>query len=232
MDLSKLLKVEPGQSDAMVAKLTKRVKEAYDLSQNRSSFAIDHFVVSQHDTPGKQRQQVLLELMALLEAILQARDSIDLALVDIDQADEVIKSLDANKFHKRREEIGKRSAQRTILGAEIRLKALLREAEHLLALLDKMPEYTLEMLEAEEPEYWSRRLSRQAVLNQRGNASGLGYGNLDAMFQFMSTPGENRNFLPFANPEVILSAFLPSDEPKNELPPAVPGGPTPPPAES
>jgi hypothetical protein len=211
------------KTDALVKKISKHVKEARGLSQPRSNFFLDKFVICQHDTIGKQRQQCIMELVALRNEIESANESIELAKIDADQSAYIAKSSDANEFHKRREILAKRRAERTIENEEIRLAGLEREADHILKVLDSLPAYTLEMVEAEESEYWGRKLGRQAILNQRGSTSGLGSSNLDAMLQYFAFPGQDVNNFPMASPGAILGAFVAS-----ETPPAPPAEAEPP----
>lgn len=162
-----------------IVTLRQLLDEMQGLSQPRSNFALTHFVVGQHDLPGRQYQQALLELQAMLFAMGDMYDDLEVAQLDLADlhADELMPLA--------RKEIAMRRANRKMEEMKINIAGRLREAEFLVALLNSMPKYTLEDLEKEEAEYWNRRLSRQHFMALTGDP-----GNVDAMIQMFTRPGE------------------------------------------
>jgi hypothetical protein len=184
---------------------TERVKnllvEMNGMKQNRSNFALTHFVVMQHDRVGRQRMQVLDELESMLFSVLDMQDNLELNLLDL----KVLQ--DCPVSDPRRTDIAIRKAERDIIRLKMQINSHTREIQTLLSILDRLPVYTREQFEAEEAEYWNARLSRQALLSQRGNYTGMGEGNLDTILQMLVTPGEIRQI---TDAENVLAASLPA----------------------
>jgi len=169
--------------DQIVLNIIEAVRDEIEMFQQpRSDFALKHFVIGQHDLPGRQRAQAVLELQGKLFGIKRSRVAREKLLLLIERQKKIIETGD---------QITQQEAQLEIDGANIDIAELdlalsgaTREATALLAILAVMPKYTREELEAEEAEYWKRRLTRQYVVGQRD----LG-GNLDAVLQVMTEPG-------------------------------------------
>jgi hypothetical protein len=178
--------------------------EMRELGQPRSDYALAHFVVGQHDLPGAQRKQVLDELQAMMFALADVNDEKKTAEIDLAEILELHD--EKHGYEWQREEIKIGGLRRKILSLELHLEGRLRECETLLAMLDRIPKYTREQYEAEEPEHWARRLTRQFVLHQRGD-----FGNLDALLQMETEPGKAKPAFPV---NAVVSTFLP--EVKNE----------------
>ena len=188
---------------AATERVTKLLAEMNDLKQNRSNFALTHFVVMQHDRIGRQRMQVLDELESMLFAVLDMQDNLELNLLDL----KVLQ--DCPTQDPSRTVIAIRKAERDLIRLKMQINSHTREINTLLAILDQLPEYTREQFEAEEAEYWNARLSRQALLSQRGNYTGMGEGNLDAILQMLVNPGEIRQI---TDAENVLAASLPPSQ--------------------
>jgi hypothetical protein len=152
------------------------------VQQPRSNFALKHFVIGQHDLPGRQRAQAILELQAKLFGIKRSKIARERVLLLIERQNKLFEAGDAMAQQEAQLEI--QSAEIDIAEIDLGMLGAVREANTLLAILSTMPRYTREELEAEEGEYWKRRLTRQYVVGQRD----LG-GNLDAVLQVMTEPG-------------------------------------------
>ena len=148
--------------------------------QPRSNFALEHFVICQHDTPGRQRQQILSELQALMFALADMNDDVELAQFDLEN----IQDSDRGRIERRK-------LERQIYGIQISIQQRLKEVNFLLSMLERLPVYSAEEFEAEEPEYWQKRLTRQVFFAQHGDN-----GNLDAILQMASQPGIDKPVLP------------------------------------
>jgi hypothetical protein len=168
---------------AIIGSVESLMVEFVENQQPRSDFVLRHFVAGQHDLPGRQRAQVLTELQVKLSSIKRAKIERERILLRADQARKRYETGDA---------FGQREAVLDIEQAEVDLEELnlamvgaVRETNTLLGIFSTMPRYTREQLEAEEAEYWGRRLTRQYVVGGRDVG-----GNLDAVLQMMTEPGK------------------------------------------
>jgi hypothetical protein len=152
------------------------------IQQPRSDFALKHFVIGQHDLPGRQRAQAVLELQSKLFGIKRSKIARERVILTIEKQKKLFEAGDAMAQQEAQLEI--QSAEIDIAEIDLAMLGAVREANTLLAILSTMPTYTREELEAEEGEYWQRRLTRQYVVGQRD----IG-GNLDAVLQAMTEPG-------------------------------------------
>lgn len=181
-------------------KLKELIQEMTDLSQGRSNFALEHFVVGQHDTPHRQRQQVIFELQSMMFELANISDEIKLTEIDIEE----LNSLNLDGFEQKRNNIKIQQKIRSVEQMKIRLSGLLSECDFLYKLLNVIPKVTKEEFENQELEYWSKRLTRQHFLQLRGD-----FGNLDAMLQMGTFAGQNKPELPLSI-EQVLPAISPS----------------------
>lgn len=177
---------EKEQLGNYIATLSDLLAEMKTLSQPRSKFALQHFVVGQHDLPGRQYQQVILELQALFFAMGDLYDQYEEAQIDVDEAEYALDNL-SEGFERRRKQVEYRRALRRMEELKITIAGRMREAEFLLGLINSMPRYSLEQLEKEEAVYWQLRLSRQHMLARMGDP-----GNLDAVIQMFTDPGKQK----------------------------------------
>ncbi len=169
-------------------KLRELLPEMVELGRMRSDFALDHFVVGQHDMPGRQRAQALVELQSMYFGLGEVYDDLRLAQLDLEE----------KPRETPRQKIAAEGLERRILQLSINIYQRIKEIDHLIELLGKMPKYTAEQLEKEEAVYWATRLPRQAYLMPRDPG-----GNLDALLQYITKPGEDKPVLP-AGPHTFL----------------------------
>ncbi len=165
--------------------------EMQELSQSRSNYALRHFVVGQHDLPGRQRQQVIVELQGMMFELANQADELRLAELDIEELQAGLESKTGIDAERIKIKIGQK--ERQIEQINIRLTGQLRECDTLYAMLQELPKYTKEQFEAEEPAYWGVRLPRQFALSQRDVG-----GNLTAILEMFTEPGKEK-------PSVALS---------------------------
>lgn len=166
-------------SQTVINSAEKLLQEMQDLSQPRSNFALRHFVIGQHDLPGRQYAQIIAELQALLFSLGDMNDSLELKQLDLEPLDLALE-IEPDP----RTRIERRRLAREIESLKIVIAGRVREGETLLELLNSMPRYTLEQIEAEELDYWQRRISRQYFEALAGG------GNLDAAIQMFTEPGK------------------------------------------
>jgi hypothetical protein len=161
--------------------------EMQELSQGRSNFALRHFVVGQHDLPGRQRQQVIVELQGMMFELANQADEIKLAELEIRELQVALLNSKNTDIDIERLKIKITQKERQIEQINIRLTGQLRECDTLYVMLQELPKYTKEQFEAEEPAYWSRRLPRQFTLSQRDVG-----GNLTAILEMLTEPGKEK----------------------------------------
>jgi len=171
------------QTHEQIDAIEKLFGEIRELQQNRSNFALEKFVVGQHDMPARQRKQVLDELLAMMMGLQQSVTAYEMAQIDIDELSEIETE---NKHEQKRNDIRLWEKTREVKLIEMQIIGTLRECAFLYALLDRMPKYTREQFEQEEVEYWEKRLTRQARLMEM---FGGNMGNVDAILQMYSSPG-------------------------------------------
>jgi hypothetical protein len=190
------------------SKLRDLLDEMIELSQGRSDYALRHFVVGQHDLPARQRQQVLVELQGLMFELANITDEIRLTEIDIEIIEAERRSMDNGKmnylqsleFEKLGIEIGKK--KRSIEQQNILLAGRLQECETLYAILQEIPKADKNALEAQEEEYWYRRLNRQFLLGQRDVG-----GNLNALLETLTEPGKEKPLIEGIESGAVLLAI-------------------------
>lgn len=155
------------------------------IQQPRSDYALKHFVVGQHDLPGRQRAQAVLELQAKLFTIKRSKIAKEKTLIQIEKYKKVYEIGDA--MTQQEAKLDMDSCGVDIAEIELGMLGAVREANTLLAILATMPTYTRAEFEAEEEAYWQRRLARQYIIGQRDFG-----GNLDAALQTMTVPGTEK----------------------------------------
>lgn len=179
-----------------IVKQIQNLKEDIDaIQQPRSDFALEHFVVGMHDTPGRQRMQAVLELQIKMFNIQRAQLEERKLRVNIKQQEEIFTNARKRTLEVELADIEIERIQTDL--AEIRLARLgaVREAQALLAILNKLPKYTYEQLQKEEVEYWNLRLTRQAM-NDMKSIGTISQGNAEAIAQVFRKLGERQEPLP------------------------------------
>jgi len=168
--------------DEATMKIRALFSEMEALNQPRSNHILRQQVVGQHNMPGRQREQLLTELRGLLFAVENMRDDIELTQCDIDAIEKKI-------FKGRRDEIELRKLRRRMAEQKFELSGRMREISALMKIAGETKPYTREMLEAEEPENWMRRLSEQAEKSRVQFLTGWNGGDIAAMINLLAEPG-------------------------------------------
>lgn len=137
------------------------------ISQGRSNFAIQHFVVGDHCTPERQFVQCVLELQVKLFNI--KRDEIRLR--------KLIKKKEAEQ-----DSDDKELAQLDIEELTLQILSQKREAGTLYSIYSALPKFSYQQIQEAEAGYWQERLARQAQLDIDSSGR-VGVGNLDALRQ-------------------------------------------------
>ena len=168
-------------TQAALDTISAMLSEMNEISQSRSNFVLEHFVVGTKVTPIQQRLQILDELKSLFFAVLDMIDSRDIANLDLYEA--------SNQMGPRAE-IATRRAQRLIANLTMDINSRTREINFLLNMLQQLPKCTRAEIEADEANHWPKRLSRQAHVHSKGYALGMGEGNLDLLLTLDQKLGE------------------------------------------
>jgi hypothetical protein len=147
-------------------------KSSAYIIRSRSDYQLKKFVVGQHDTPEMQYRQILIEAQSLIYNIKAAELSIKKL------------ELEAKKLELANDEIASIEAQEKRLGIAQTLIALdgaRAELNCLESLFNNYPQFSPDEIEANQPEYWAKRLSRQAELDVTSFREGITGANLQSM---------------------------------------------------
>jgi hypothetical protein len=163
----------------LIAQATQTLSERVQAIQDPvPEFSMRRFVVGQHDTPGQQWAQAVLELDNRIMAIATADVDIKIAHKKIEALEQRGTEIALLKADKIRLEL--KVVERARLGT-------LRGVGHLLKIITELEAahgghgWTRAELDAELPEYWKLRAQRQAIhdLNFHGR---VGVGNQDMLW--------------------------------------------------
>jgi len=147
-------------------------KSENTIFPSRSRYQLRQFVINQHDTRPMQWRQIVLEAQQLSYSIATAELDVRRKELEIKRLLTSGDELDIIEAEEKR--LGIALTQRMLAGARLELGWL----EELAA---EVGQFTVEQIEADQPEYWRLRLSRQAGLDQMAARQGIGAGNLQSM---------------------------------------------------
>jgi hypothetical protein len=139
---------------------------------SRSRYQLRHFVVGQHDTPAMQWRQILIEAQDMAFKIRLAELSVEKSRIEIHRLLSTGDLVDAITAEEK--QIGVTLTERTLQGARLELQWLSEMA-------DEIGPFTADEIEADQPQYWDRRLTRQAGLDRMSATEGISAGNLQSM---------------------------------------------------
>jgi len=146
------------------------------LSENivtsRSKFQLRVFVIGQHDTPQMQWRQIVIEAQQLAYNIRMAELDIERKRIEIHKLLSTGDPVDAIEAEEK--QLGIVLTERTLAGARLEMLWLEEFAK-------EVGSYTFEEIEADQPNYWAKRLQRQADIDQFSAQNGIGAGNVQSM---------------------------------------------------
>tara|TARA_R100001244_G_scaffold82162_1_gene63886 strand:+ start:25 stop:552 length:528 start_codon:yes stop_codon:yes gene_type:complete len=143
-----------------------------EIQQPRSRYQLIHFVIGQHDTAEMRFYQLCLELQDMGYKLRIAELNVRKTRIEIARLLETGDELDAVEAEEK--QVGLEQTLIVMRGAE-------REIAILTDLFDESQHYTRSEIEHAQPEYWSKRLTRQTNLQiMSGN---VGWAQLDSMRQ-------------------------------------------------
>jgi hypothetical protein len=138
----------------------------------RTQYQLRQFVIAAHDTPPMQWRQILIEAQDLAYKIRMAELDCERKRIQIHKLLSSGDPLDAIEAEEK--QLGLTLTERTLRGAHLEL-GWLQE------LADEVGAHTLDEIEADQPDYWAARLSRQAGIDQLAATQGISPGNLESM---------------------------------------------------
>jgi polyribonucleotide nucleotidyltransferase len=145
-----------------------------EIQQSRSNFQLEKFVVNQHETPEMQYLQTLIELQRLYYTIRSV--SLEMKKAEIEISRKRATGDEVDEIEAQMKELNLEQTRVVGIGA-------FRELEKLLSIYDSFEhKYTREEIEAAQPEYWNKRLNRQATLEAIGGSQAQA-GHLDSLRQ-------------------------------------------------
>lgn len=145
-----------------------------EIQQPRSDFQLEHFVVGQHDTEEMQYYQCLVELQNIYYTIRTVSLELKKAEIEIDRLRSTGDEID--EIDAQIKEIGLEQTRVVAVGS-------FRELEKLLKIYNSFPKkFTRSEIEQAQPDYWRKRLTRQATLESVGGTQALA-ANLDSLRQ-------------------------------------------------
>lgn len=149
-------------------------KHQTTIIPSRTRFQLQNFVIGQHDTKPMQWRQLLLEVQDILykircAEIAQAKNHIEYERLI--KTEDPIDALDAEQ-----KQLDMILLERTLTGAKL-------ELEWLTELAAEVGEYTPEEIEADQPNYWRKRLQRQADIEALGASERVDPATLMSMLQ-------------------------------------------------
>jgi len=145
-----------------------------EIQQPRSQFQLEKFVVNQHDTDEMRYFQCVTEIQQLYYTIRTV--SLEMKKTEVE----------ISRLRASGDEIDEIDAQIKELGLEqTRLVGVgaFRELGHLMNIFNSFPvKYTRNEIEIAQPDYWNKRLNRQATLELTAGSQ-AGAAHLDSLRQ-------------------------------------------------
>lgn len=162
------------------------------LITSRTRYQLKHFVIDNHPTAPMRWRQILLETQDLLYKIRSAEIHQQKQAIERDRliaTGDPIDALDAEQ-----KQLDMILTERTLIAAK-------QELEWLQEIAEEIGVFTFEEIEADQPDYWVKRLKQQADLDVLSVQQGIGVGNLTSMLNAgMLAYTDSRN--PLDKPEM------------------------------
>jgi hypothetical protein len=156
------------------------------ISQSRTNYQLQKFVVGQHDTEEQRYKQVVLEIQNMAIGIQKS-------LLDLQKLN--IKKKQLEKSRNKIDKIDSQIIALDIQGAETGLIGAKKELDYLMSIWDSFEhKYTAEEIESAQEEYWNKRLNRQAALESIGSGGVVSWAALDALNQIGGLPSLDPNY--------------------------------------
>jgi len=146
-----------------------------DIQQPRSRFQLEHFVLNQHDTEEMRFYQCVIEIQSMRNTIRIVSLEVKKKEIEIERLKATGDAIDA--IDAQIKEIGLEETRIIAVGA-------IREFKHLVEIYNSFPKkYSRAEIDALQPVYWTKRLVRQAELDNLGNGGTVNPAHLEALRQ-------------------------------------------------
>jgi hypothetical protein len=151
------------------------IKEAIkEITQNRSKYQLERFVIGQHHSPEMQYYQLCREASGVMDAIEETKLRIEKVKAQAEELRETGKKSDA---------IEAQIMELSIPGMEESIISSERELVFMQEMFDQFPKFTREEIEAAQQDYWETRLTRVAQLQMLSRQGGVDWAQLEAVYQ-------------------------------------------------
>lgn len=159
----------------MLEKIEKALEKAFvEVSQSRSRFQLERFVLGQHATPEMQYYQTCIELQGLLYTYKLTKIKLkktELKIAKLRSSGNELNELKAQEL-----ELGLAETRVALIGAE-------RELNHLIEIWNSFEhKFSREEIEIAQPDYWKARLTNNAKAMIMGGG-GVNPSHIEAMDQ-------------------------------------------------
>lgn len=144
------------------------------ITQNRSRYQIEKFVIGQHHSPEMQYMQLCREASGVINSIAETKLKIEKVKAQAEELRETGKKSDA---------IEADIMELSIPGMEESLISSQRELDFMQELFDKFPKFTREQIEDAQQDYWETRLTRVAQLQMLSRQGGVDWAQLESVYQ-------------------------------------------------
>lgn len=146
----------------------------WEISQNRSNYQIEHFVVGQHHSPEMQYLQLCREASVVIDSIQETKLQIEKIKAQAEELRATDKKSDA---------IEAQIIELRITGLEEHLISSKRELVFMQEMFDNFPKFTRKEIELAQKDYWETRLTRVAQLQMMSRQVGVDWAQLEAVYQ-------------------------------------------------
>jgi hypothetical protein len=144
------------------------------IIRERSDYQLKHFVIEQHDTPEMRFRQIIIEAKDMLYKIKQTEISLEISKRQIEKLEASSNEIDHLKAKRKRLDMA--------ITLDV-LEGAKQELNYLVELSKDYRHYTSEEIEANQSDYWQKRLTRQANTDRMALEQGINVGNLESMMK-------------------------------------------------
>lgn len=189
--------IDDKKQQQMCQRLEKMRERALEFAQPRTSFQIEKFIgCDEHSLVTRYRHLAhnsFVTLKAVKDAVIE-QEKTKRALARLAVREKSLRrKLSVKLFGPDDLDLERARLEERLEDLEITVAGGLREVDVFEQLCDELEKqnggpFTYAQLEAEEPQYWKKRLSKQAFSTFVGRQSGVGEGNFAAMLQASELP--------------------------------------------
>ena len=145
-----------------------------EITQSRTKYQIERFVIGQHHSPEMQYRQLVTEAYGLKQTIKESElriEKVKAEAAELRATGKLSDCIEAEILELKLEDM-----QNHIAGSK-------RELAFMEELFEQYPKYSLEEIEAAQQDYWETRLTRVAQLQMLSRQGGVDWAQLEAVYQ-------------------------------------------------